>query len=147
MHLLPVNNYIGKYINPIFYGRFILLIGMFKFNSKEVLYMGKGHIDKLLYYYQNVFNELYIIETIVKMTKDSCLEREFNGEYYGTSGEYSAQLSAERNSYINMLTILSEKVSILIDMNTSAENELLLQENSNNCSRKIAAECSANKSP
>ncbi len=108
--------------------------------------MGRDHIDKLLCYYQNVLNELYIIDTIVKMTSDSCMEREFSGQYYGTTGKYSAQLSAERNSYINMLSVLSEKVAILIDLNISAEDELLLQKHSNNCSRKITAESTANKS-
>lgn len=44
----------------------------------------------------------------------------------------SAQLSAERNNYINMLTILSEKISNIMELNIAMENEILLQENSNN---------------
>lgn len=107
--------------------------------------MGKYHINRLLGSYRNVLHELYIIDTIVKMTSDYCTELEFSGQYYGMSGEYSSQLSAERNHYINMLSVLSEKISILIDLNLSAEDELLLQENSVYCSRKIAAESPANK--
>ena len=107
--------------------------------------MAKDHINKLLSFYQTVFNELYVIDTIVKMTKDSCMEREFNGQYYGTSGKSSAQLSAERNSYINMLTLLSERVSNLMDINISAENDTLLEKNSNYSSGKITAQSTTDK--
>ena len=48
------------------------------------------------------------------------------------SHRVSAQLSAERNNYINMLTILSEKISNIMELNIAMENEILLQENSNN---------------
>ena len=33
---------------------------------------------------------------------------------------------------INMLTILSEKISNIMELNIAMENEILLQENSNN---------------
>lgn len=108
--------------------------------------MDKNHIDKFVCFYQELFNELYVIETIVNMTRNSCLEQEFNGQYYGTTGENSAQLSAERNNYINMLTILSEKISNIMNLNLSAEREVLLQKYSNNSSRKVTAESSANQS-
>lgn len=108
--------------------------------------MDKNHIDKFICFYQELFNELYVIDTIVNMTKNSCLEHEFRGQYYGTTGEYSIQLSAERNNYINMLTILSEKIANVMNLNLSAEKEILLQDNSHNSSRKITAERSANKS-
>lgn len=97
--------------------------------------MDMNHIDKFTCFYQELFNELYIIDSIVNMTKNSCLEREFSGQYYGATGENSAQLSAERNNYINMLTILSEKLANVINLNLTAENELLSQKNSYNRSR------------
>ncbi len=97
--------------------------------------MDKDHIDKFICFYQELFNELYVIDSIVSMTKSCCLEREFSGQYYGATGENSAQLSAERNNYINMLTILSEKLANVINLNITAERELLSQKNSYNSSR------------
>ena len=84
-------------------------------------------------YCQQAFDELYIVDSIVKMTKNSCLEHEFNGEYYGASCESSKKLSAERNNYINMLTLLSERILNIIHLNGLIENEFLLQDNSNDC--------------
>lgn len=84
-------------------------------------------------YCQQAFDELYIVDSIVKMTKNSCLEHEFNGQYYGANCESSKKLSAERNNYINMLTLLSERISNIIHLNGLIENEFLLQDNSNDC--------------
>ena len=94
--------------------------------------MGKDHINRLVCWYEQIFNELYMADTIVNLTKNSCLDREFNGQYYGIPTEASAQLSAERNNYINMLTILSEKISNIMELNIAMENEILLQDNTNN---------------
>ena len=38
-------------------------------------------------YCQQAFDELYIVDSIVNMTKSSCMEQEFNGQYYGASCE------------------------------------------------------------
>ena len=86
--------------------------------------MGTSHLNRLVGCYEQIFNELYMADTIVNITRNSCLDREFSGQYYG--------LSAERNNYINMLTILSEKISNIMELNIAMENEILLQENSNN---------------
>ena len=40
-------------------------------------------------YCQQAFDELYIVDSIVNMTKSSCMEQEFNGQYYGASCECS----------------------------------------------------------
>lgn len=94
--------------------------------------MGTSHLNRLVSCYEQIFNELYMADTIVNITRNSCLDREFSGQYYGIPAESSAQLSAERNNYINMLTILSEKISNIMELNIAMENEILLQENSNN---------------
>lgn len=112
----------------------------------EDLFMGKDHINRLLSGYEKIFEELYVADTIVNVTKSSCLNREFSGQYYGTTGEYSEQLSSERNNYINMLTILSEKISNIKELNITLEKEILLEKNSHNRCRKVTAESSANKS-
>ena len=94
--------------------------------------MGTNHLNRLVGCYEQIFNELYMADTIVNITRNSCLDREFSGQYYGIPAESSAQLSAERNNYINMLTILSEKISNIMELNIAMENEILLQENYNN---------------
>lgn len=88
--------------------------------------MKKLCIEKLLNYHQRMFNELYIIESIINMTTKSCLEREFNGDYYGMSNKLSAKLSVERNHYINLLNVATERIALVLELNTSAENEILL---------------------
>lgn len=109
--------------------------------------MSNNSINNLLGCSEQVFDELYAADTIVSITKNSCMEREFSGQYYGTSGKESKKLSEERNNYINMLTILSEKISNLKRLTLSIEKEILLQKNSDNSRRKITAQCSANKCP
>ncbi len=90
-------------------------------------------VNKLLCCYQEAFEELYIIESIVNMTMSSCQEREFSGQYYGIPAENLPQLSAERNNYINMLMLLSERIANIMTLNLSMEKEItLLEQNSNN---------------
>ena len=98
------------------------------------VFMAKNHNKcKLVHFYQEAFEELYIIDTLVRMTKKSCEDHEFSGEYYGISKNMAVKLSEERNSYINMLTLLSEKVSNLKKIKLCMEKELTLQQNSDNC--------------
>ena len=84
--------------------------------------------NKLLHFHQKAFDELYIIDTLVQMTKKTCQDYEFSGQYYDISGEMSSLLSAERNSYINMLNIISERISNLMGVNLAIEREISLQE-------------------
>lgn len=107
--------------------------------------MSNCSMNDLLGCSEQIFEELYAVDTIVNITKNSCLEREFRGQYYGTSSNESIKLSEERNNYINMLTILSEKISKLKMLNLSIENEILLQKNADNGGRKIAAQSTADK--
>lgn len=94
-----------------------------------------NHNSKLLYFNQETFGELYVLDTLINMTKESCQDREFSGQYYGIPPEMIAKLSAERNNYINMLTLFSEKVSNIMNLNLRLEQELCLEQNTNNCSR------------
>lgn len=99
--------------------------------------------SKLLAYHQETFDELYIIDTIVQMTKKSCQDYEFSGQYYGIPMDMTAKLSAERNHYINMLNILSERISNIMSLNLSMENEIMLEQNANNCRREITTKGAA----
>lgn len=73
------------------------------------------------------FNELYYANTLVKMIKSSCEDLEFRGEYYGMSIDGTKKLSAERNDCINMLTLISDRLTNLVDINLTIEKELLQQ--------------------
>ncbi len=95
--------------------------------------MDRRHNDRLLYFYNEAFAELYVINTIVQMTKKSCEDTEFSGQYYGIPEENTAKLSAERNNYINMLTLVTERISNVMQLKLSMEKEFTLQENADNC--------------
>ncbi len=99
--------------------------------------MGKNHSTNLVSCHEKLFSEIYTINTIVQMTKKTCEEYEFSGEYYGLPAEEVYLLSAERNNYINMLNILSERISNIININLILENEITLQQNSNNGCRQV----------
>ena len=88
--------------------------------------MGLNH-NKLLRFNQEAFEQLNLANTIIQLTKTSCEQREFCGQYYGVSDEARKRLSIERNNYINMLEILSDKISSIINLNESIEEEIALQ--------------------
>ena len=102
--------------------------------------MNKDLIDCMLNCSEKFTTELDLVDSIVSITKNACLEREFSGQYYGTGNEYSRKISAERNHYINMLTILSEKISTLSKLNISIEEELLSHQNANDSCRKVTTQ-------
>lgn len=99
----------------------------------------------LVNYYQETFDELCVINSVVKLVKNSCLEREFSGEYYGIPRDKTIYISEERNNYINMLNILSEKVTHIMNLQLFLEQENLLKHNSYNSCRQVTTQCSTNK--
>ena len=99
------------------------------------VYMKNNRKNSLMTCSQEVFNELYIIDSIVQMTKKTCQDYEFSGQYYGIPVEKSIKLSTERNNYINMLNLLSEKISNIMKLNLLMEKEITLQQNTDNCRR------------
>lgn len=73
---------------------------------------------------EDSINQLFCLESIIKMTKDSCQEKEFSAKYYNLSPKDKYTLSEERNQYINMLNIALDKVNNVIELNTAIENNL-----------------------
>lgn len=76
---------------------------------------------ELLSYLEDTFNEIYVLRSIIKITRDVCQEKEFNSLYYNLSQENLKSLSEERNHYINMLTMALDKVAKLESINESIE--------------------------
>ena len=95
----------------------------------------KNRKSDIFSYQNDVFNQLYYASTLVNMTKTSCLEREFSGQYYGTSHDNLKLLSDERNEYIAMLELISDKLSDIMNINLRIEEQLSLYEDADNCSR------------
>ena len=91
---------------------------------------------KLLKMHEKSFNEMYVVNTIINMMKQSCIERENNCQYYGLKEKkIRHSISDERNDYINMLTILSDKISDLMSLFISMEREFSLDKDTYNSSR------------
>ena len=85
--------------------------------------MEKDH-KHILSCFQTTFDELFLLESIIKLTKESCLDREVTSQYYNLSEEKKRHLSEERNNYINMLSIALDRVKILKDINNQIEEEI-----------------------
>ena len=75
---------------------------------------------------EQAFNEMYVVNTLINVTKQTCEEREFNGIYYGLKGDITKKISSERNDYINMLSVLSDKISSIMSLYVLMEKELTL---------------------
>ncbi len=78
----------------------------------------------LLDYENSLFDELSTLESVLKLTKDSCFEQEVSSNYYNLDKLEQFKLSEERNHYLNLLTIALEKVAILKDINKNLEEEI-----------------------
>ena len=73
---------------------------------------------------ENLFNQLYSLESILQFTKNVCQEKEFSSTYYNLQKQDKFVLSEERNHYINMLNLALDRVSNLMEINIMLENEL-----------------------
>ena len=85
--------------------------------------MDNNH-KKILSCFQDIFHELFLLESIIKLTKECCLEREVSSQYYNISEEKRRHLSEERNNYINMLSIALDRVKNIEEINTQMEEEI-----------------------
>ena len=78
----------------------------------------------LLLCFEESFDELFSLETIIKLTQESCFIREEDSIYYNLPHDEKLILSEERNHYINMLTIALDKVTRLKKISTQIEREI-----------------------
>ena len=78
----------------------------------------------LLLCFEESFDELFSLETIIKLTQESCFIREEDSVYYNLPQDEKIILSEERNHYINMLTLALDKVHRLKKVSTKIEQEI-----------------------
>lgn len=81
-----------------------------------------------------ISDELYNTNVLVNVARTSCQNREFKGEYYGIPQNIIPKISNERNEYISLLTLISDKISHINKLNLQIESELSgLYKYSDNC--------------
>ena len=68
-----------------------------------------------------VLSELYTLESIIELIKDTCLEKELSLKYYGLKNCELLKLSTERSHYINLLSICLDKINNLKKVNENLE--------------------------
>ena len=81
--------------------------------------MDKNKIQKVLLYLDDSFEKLSILESVLYMTLNYCLNSENSQKLICTN------IVSEKSNCINMLTIALEKLSCIKDSNESIERELL----------------------
>lgn len=80
-------------------------------------------MEKIITSIEKSIEEVFTLESVIKLTKETCLEREVTGNYYNLEENAKTSLSEERNHYINMLTIALDKLSKLKDIIFIVEDE------------------------
>ena len=90
--------------------------------------MKKVTLHNAMICHDQIMNELYNAKTLVDVAKTSCLARELQGEYYGIPQNYIPLISNERNEYISMFTIISDKLKYTNSLHLNLEHELTLLE-------------------
>lgn len=81
--------------------------------------MDKNKIQNVLLYLDDSFEKLSILESVLYMTLNYCLNSENSQKLICTN------IASEKSNCINMLTIALEKISCIKDSNESIERELL----------------------
>lgn len=82
--------------------------------------------NNVLAYNEELLNEVYSADVLLNATICCCKEREFRGEYYGIPQNFVHNISNERNEYLSLLTMLSDKIKSINILNRRVEEELIL---------------------
>lgn len=82
--------------------------------------------SNVLSYNEQLCNEVYNADVLLNATICCCQEKEFRGEYYGIPESYTHNISNERNEYLSLLTLLSDKIRYINKLNHRIEQELTL---------------------
>lgn len=81
-----------------------------------------AEICKDLLKVENVNDEIENLETLLELTKNYCLSKEFQSVHYNLSDAGAFLLSKERNHYINMLSITLDKLDKIKNINNDLMN-------------------------
>lgn len=73
-------------------------------------------------FYQEAFREMYVVNTLINAVIDNCQGKEFNAQYYGIPQEFTCKISNERNDYLNILYVASDRITELIKLYLKHEN-------------------------
>ena len=84
----------------------------------------KNSTQKVLLKFDDIYDLLNSLESIIKITQKACLNKEISSVYYNLTYNDRVILSEERNHYINMLSIALDKLSSLKDKNFIIEKEI-----------------------
>ena len=62
-----------------------------------------------------IYSKLCLLESLVVITKESCINKELSLIYYDLNSSQKFTLSKERNHYINLLEVIEDKLIELIN--------------------------------
>jgi len=82
--------------------------------------------NSALVFTEDLSDEVYSADVLLNATICCCRDKEFRGEYYGIPEEFIKEISNERNEYLSLMTILSDKIRRVIELNQRVEQELAL---------------------
>ena len=88
-------------------------------------------LSSILMYNEEMYNEIFNADVLINATKCCCQEKEFKGEYYGIPQNFVHHISNERNEYLSLLTLISDKIRHINKLNSCIENKVTLYENTN----------------
>lgn len=86
--------------------------------------MCKSQATRVLSSFDDSFDVLFSLESLIKATQNSCLDKECSSIYYNLPQKEKIILSEERNHYINLLSIALDKISSLKEIHLDIEKEL-----------------------
>jgi len=90
--------------------------------------MNNFQMQKVMSNFDDMFELIFSLESIIKMTQNVCRNKEVASVYYNLPLKQKYTLSEERNHYINMLSLALNQISSLKEANTNLEKELAFLE-------------------
>ena len=85
--------------------------------------MSNNRHNVLMSNFDIIFEKIFTLESVIKLTLNSCKEKEIKAEYYNLASNNIINLSEERNNYVNMLTIALEKLEQIKTISSNFERE------------------------
>ncbi len=86
--------------------------------------MCKKHINNLLHFCRNLYENLERMNTIIVITRNYYENKEMHGQYYNLPEECTIHISRERSHCINMLSLLFDEIIVLKRGFETIEDEL-----------------------